>query len=155
MTAAMKHAMDETEPAARRSRSQYNTEHGIVPTTIVRAIMNINPASGTIDYFNVPKLPKGAAAAAGGSGDDVQERIAAMRLEMFEAAENLEFEKAARLRDELKKLEAAAGLEQKEEANGGFNPYASSRKRGSGTRKTAAKAGTGSSAGRGRRAKTR
>jgi excinuclease ABC subunit B len=154
ITNAMRTAMDET--SRRRERQLvYNTEHGIIPTTVVRAVMNINPASGTIDYFNVPKLTKGAAAAAGGGGDDVQERIAAVRLEMFEAAESLEFEKAARLRDDLKKLEAAAGLEQKEEANGGFDPYASSRKRGSGTRKTAAKAGGSASAGRGRRAKTR
>ena len=144
--------MDET--SRRRERQlEYNTKHGIVPTTVVRAVMNINPASGTIDYFNVPKLTKGAAAGASGGGPDVEERIAAVRLEMFEAAESLEFEKAARLRDDLKKLEAAAGVEQKEEANGGFDPYASSRKRGTGTRKTAAKAG--STAARGRRAKAR
>jgi excinuclease ABC subunit B len=152
ITNAMRTAMDET--SRRRERQlEYNTKHGIVPTTVVRAVMNINPASGTIDYFNVPKLTKGAAAGASGGGPDVEERIAAVRLEMFEAAESLEFEKAARLRDDLKKLEAAAGVEQKEEANGGFDPYASSRKRGSGTRKTTAKAG--STAARGRRAKAR
>jgi excinuclease ABC subunit B len=106
-----------------------------VPQTVVRAIMNVNPASGTIDYLNVPKLPKGerpTVAAAGGS--DIQERIAAMRLEMFTAAENLEFEKAARLRDELKKLQAMAGDGDgaAANANGGasaFDPYASSGKR--------------------------
>jgi excinuclease ABC subunit B len=106
ITNAMKFAMSET---ARRRLLQeaYNTEHGIIPTTIVRAVMNINPAAGTIDYFNVPKTPKG------GAGKDVEvdlgEQIQAMRLEMFAAAENLEFEKAARLRDELKRLEAIAG----------------------------------------------
>ena len=39
---------------------------------------------------------------------DIGERLAAMRLEMFQAAENLEFEKAARLRDELKRLDYEA-----------------------------------------------
>jgi excinuclease ABC subunit B len=52
-----------------------------------------------------------------------------MRLEMFAAAENLEFEKAARLRDELKKLEAVAGVEVGNANGAGFDPYASSGKR--------------------------
>src|SRR5579859_2398172 len=111
ITPSMKHAMDETS-RRRTIQGAYNEKHGIVPTTIVRAVMNINPAAGTIDYFNVPKLPKGERAAAGEKGEaDIQERLAAMRMEMFAAAENLEFEKAARLRDELKKLEALAGVE--------------------------------------------
>src|SRR5271166_5622634 len=53
VTPAMKHAMDETT-RRRAVQRQYNTDHGITPTTIVRAVMNINPASGTIDYLNVP-----------------------------------------------------------------------------------------------------
>jgi excinuclease ABC subunit B len=134
VTPAMKNAMDET---ARRRIAQraYNEKHGIVPTTVVRAIMNMNPASGTIDYLNVPKLPKGVSAAAGGGGGiDPQERIAAMRLEMFTAAENLDFEKAARLRDELKKLEALVGLEATGSDGPAFDPYASNGKRKSGMR---------------------
>ena len=73
---------------------------------------------------------------------------------MFSAAENLEFEKAARLRDELKKLEAIAGLDVAN-ANAGeaFDPYAASGKRKSspvkkGTAKPAAARG-------GKRAKAR
>ena len=134
VTPAMRNAMDETN-RRRAAQAEYNVKHGIVPQTVVRAIMNVNPASGTIDYLNVPKLPKGeraAAAAAGGS--DIQERIAAMRLEMFTAAENLEFEKAARLRDELKKLQAMAGDGDGAAANANgngaaFDPYAGSGKR--------------------------
>jgi excinuclease ABC subunit B len=122
ITAAMKQAIEET--ARRRTlQEEYNKEHGITPTTIVRAVMNVNPASGTIDYLSVPKSKAGAAGAA--DDIDISERIAAMRLEMFAAAENLEFEKAARMRDELKRMEALAGVESGGDANGAaFDPYA-------------------------------
>jgi excinuclease ABC subunit B len=130
VTAAMRHAMDET--ARRRTlQEKYNTDHGIVPTTIVRAIMNINPAAGTMDYFNVPKTAKYGTAGAKGTDEDLSEQIAAMRLEMFAAAENLEFEKAARLRDELKRLEASAGGAPATEGTlTSFEPYAAKRKKG-------------------------
>ena len=153
VTNAMKHAMDETT-RRRAVQRQYNTDHGIIPTTIVRAVMNINPASGTIDYLNVPKLSR-VAQANGGADVDVQERLAGMRLEMFTAAENLEFEKAARLRDELKKLEALAGVEAGTGTDGvAFDPYAGSgKRRGSGVRgKGTAKAAAPKT---GRRYKTR
>jgi excinuclease ABC subunit B len=143
VTPAMKHAMEETI-RRRIVQNQYNVDHGIVPTTIVRAIMNINPASGTIDYLNVPKLAKGAQS--NGTGDvDMLERLAAMRLEMFSAAEGLDFEKAARLRDELKKLEGLAGMAAGTGTDGAaFDPYAGGAKRrasgvrGKGTAKAAA-----------------
>ena len=54
-----------------------------------------------------------------------------MRLEMFTAAENLEFEKAARLRDELKKLESLAGVDGAKAIASevaAFEPYAAKRK---------------------------
>ncbi len=142
ITPAMKKALEETQ-RRRVVQGVYNEKHGIVPQTVVRAVMNINPAAGTIDYFNIPKLPKGERAAQGGSAPDIQERLAAMRLEMFAAAENLDFEKAARLRDELKKLEALAGVdgEAKTESSA-FDPYSSSTKRKTGVqRKGTAKAG--------------
>jgi excinuclease ABC subunit B len=156
VTAAMKNAIEETS-RRRGVQGAYNEKHGIIPQTVVRAIMNINPAAGTIDYLNVPKLPKGdRAAAAGSAAPDIQERIAAMRLEMFTAAENLEFEKAARLRDELKKLEAMAGVDDAASAaaSAAFDPYASNGKRkASGMRsKSPAKAAAPKN---GRRYKTR
>jgi excinuclease ABC subunit B len=134
VTAAMKHSMDETT-RRRAVQRQYNIDHGITPTTIIRAVMNINPASGTIDYLNVPKLSK-EAQASGGAEVDIDERLAAMRLEMFSAAENLDFERAARLRDELKKLEALAGVEAGTGTDGvAFDPYAGGgKRRGSGVR---------------------
>jgi excinuclease ABC subunit B len=138
MTNAMKSATEETE-RRRNTQRQYNLDNGITPTTIVRAVMNINPASGTIDYFNVPKVGKAGAPVPGGA-EDMDERLAAMRLEMFAAAENLDFEKAARLRDELKKLQAVAGVGDAGSAAGAggtFNPYGTTGKTRSGTRKKA------------------
>ena len=157
ITPAMKSAMEETT-RRRAVQEIYNEKHGIVPQTVVRAIMNINPASGTIDYFNVPKLAKGERGqiAAAGRAPDIEERIAAMRLEMFAAAEELQFEKAARMRDDLKKLEAIAGLET---GNGGaeavaFDPYASGTKKASARGRGAAKA-SGGPARTGRRYRSR
>ncbi len=156
VTPAMKSAMEETT-RRRAVQEIYNEKHGIVPQTVVRAIMNINPASGTIDYFNVPKLAKGERAnAVGGRAPDIDERIAAMRLEMFAAAEDLQFEKAARMRDELKKLEALAGLETGAAGSqpAAFDPYASGTKKAGARGRGTAKAG-GGAARSGRRYKAR
>jgi excinuclease ABC subunit B len=106
-TDAMKQAIGETN-RRRALQESYNIAHGITPATIKRAIFDINPASGTTDYYAVPRKRGAAAEAhAGENGDtDLAERIQALRQEMFAAAENLQFETAARLRDELKKLQA-------------------------------------------------
>ncbi|MGD0676628.1 MAG: excinuclease ABC subunit UvrB [Polyangiaceae bacterium] len=157
MTPAMKQAMSETN-RRRILQEAYNQEHGIVPRTVVRAVMNINPASGAIDYFDVPKVPKGPRAGADGqeAAAALEDRISAMRADMFSAAENLDFEKAARLRDELKKLRTTAEAEAS--ANGAseiFDPYASVGKRKSNARRGTAKAKAGPPARNGRRYKTR
>jgi excinuclease ABC subunit B len=157
VTAAMTSAMGETN-RRRAVQETYNEKHGIVPTTVVRAIMTMNPANGTLDYFNVPKLAKGelASRTIGASGGDFQERLAEMRLEMFAAAENLDFEKAARMRDELKKLEAVAGSGTSESETGPFEPYAAKGKRKSGPGpRGAAKTNASRGARTGRRYKTR
>ena len=157
VTAAMKNAIEETD-RRRAVQRAYNERHGIIPQTVVRAILNINPASGTIDYFNVPRIAKGERVAVDSAGraPDIDERIAAMRLEMFAAAEELQFEKAARMRDELKKLEAMAGAE-----GGGrpapaasFDPYSAGTRKANPRGRTTAKA-SGAAARNGRRYKAR
>lgn len=130
ITPAMKQAMDET--ARRRViQEKYNTDHGIIPQTVIRAVTNLNPASGTTDYFEIPKVPKsGARKSEGGKSDvDLTEQIRALRTEMFTAAENLEFEKAARMRDELKRLEALAGSGEADAGTSTYNPYEASPKK--------------------------
>ncbi|HEX7450691.1 MAG TPA: helicase-related protein, partial [Polyangiaceae bacterium] len=111
-TDAMKFAISETY-RRRAIQVAYNTEHGITPATIKRAIFDMNPASGTTDYYAVPKSgsrEKGDGSAAKEPSEfEVLERIEAVRQEMFAAAESLQFETAARLRDELKRLQGLAG----------------------------------------------
>jgi excinuclease ABC subunit B len=110
-TDAIKYAIAETN-RRRAIQVAYNTEHGITPATIKRAIFDLNPASGTTDYYAVPKSgsrEKPGVAKAEPSEADVLERIEAVRQEMFAAAESLQFETAARLRDELKRLQGLAG----------------------------------------------
>jgi excinuclease ABC subunit B len=117
ITPAMRQAMDETS-RRREVQAAYNTEHGITPATVIRAVMDINPAAGTTDYYNVGKLKPAHGGTKG--PEERAEEILALRAEMFRAAEELQFEKAAKLRDELKKLTAADG---DPDANAGFNPY--------------------------------
>jgi excinuclease ABC subunit B len=126
VTAAMKQAIGETN-RRRALQCEYNKEHGITPATVVRAVMNMNPDSGIIDYLNIPKLRR-AEDAAGDMNVDLAEQLQAIRLEMFAAAENLEFEKAARLRDQLKRLEGLASPGESG-APPAYEPYGLKRKK--------------------------
>jgi excinuclease ABC subunit B len=116
ITDAMRVAIDETE-RRRVIQTQYNLDHGITPETVKRAILDISPAGGQNDYYAVARTStKGGGGASGArtrrsdpAGASIAEQILALRQEMFVAAENLQFETAARLRDDIRKLQAAAG----------------------------------------------
>jgi excinuclease ABC subunit B len=103
-TDAMNNAIGETY-RRRELQEEYNREHGITPETIRKNIFAIEAAVESADYLSAPRFEKGAAL-----GDDLSpaERIEALRSEMLLAAEALEFERAATLRDEIAKLEGAA-----------------------------------------------
>ncbi|WP_373501083.1 excinuclease ABC subunit UvrB [Desulfococcus sp.] len=92
------------ETARRRSiQAAYNVEHGITPASIKKDIRNILGTVYEMDYVTVPvaaerkalyKAPK-----------DIPKLIKKLKKEMMEAAQSLEFEKAAELRDQLYELE--------------------------------------------------
>jgi excinuclease ABC subunit B len=105
ITAAMKKAIDET--VRRRSvQKAYNTEHGITPETVKRAILDLSGTIFEADYRAVPapepaEVDKVAA-------EDLEGVIQKLRREMRQAAEKLEFERAADLRDRVHQLEREA-----------------------------------------------
>jgi excinuclease ABC subunit B len=131
-TVAMEHAIGETD-RRRTIQQAYNVEHGITPETVRKAIFDMGPASGNTDYYAVPKRP--TAGLPGDTEEDVRERIETLRQEMFAAAEALEFERATKLRDELLKLQRAAGDEVEAKPSGS----ARSEKRVTGSGKAAAR----------------
>ncbi len=103
ITAAMEHAIGET---ARRRELQgaYNAEHGITPETVKKAVFEMDAASGGADWSTAPKsLPVGRDV----SAEEIPDRIEELRSEMLLAAERLDFERAAELRDEIRVLEDA------------------------------------------------
>ncbi|MGB5313784.1 MAG: excinuclease ABC subunit UvrB [Polyangiales bacterium] len=109
ITDAMRYAIEETE--RRRERQlEYNTEHSITPQTVRKAVLEMDASTGASDYVVIPVLRKGET-----SDDpaDIPARIEELRSEMLLAAEELEFEKAAELRDQVEQLRAQFGPSQK------------------------------------------
>ncbi|MEM9194018.1 MAG: excinuclease ABC subunit UvrB [Myxococcota bacterium] len=98
VTAAMAQAMEETG-RRRELQAKYNEEHGITPETIRKAIFEMDPSAGGRDYVAVARPTKE------GVDENVVEKAERLRSEMLMAAERLEFELAAELRDELAKLD--------------------------------------------------
>jgi excinuclease ABC subunit B len=102
ITNAMRHAIEETE--RRRARQmEYNEEHGITPRTVEKAVLEMDPSTGAGDYVVIPVLRKGEVP---DDPSDIPARIEELRSEMMLAAEELEFEKAAGLRDQVEQLRA-------------------------------------------------
>ena len=102
ITSAMRFALDETE-RRRTIQHAYNVEHGITPTTIrknVRDAISISKIVEDMDAdFSIENINKL-------SRDEKRELIETLELEMRHAAKNLEFEKAANLRDIMLELQA-------------------------------------------------
>ena len=102
ITGSMERAMGETE-RRRAKQIAYNEEHGITPQTVKKNVEDILAGlyKGDVDMNRVTATID--APLAGGNLATVLEGL---RADMRKAAENLEFEEAARLRDEVKRLEA-------------------------------------------------
>lgn len=98
ITRSMKRALDETE-RRRKIQSEYNKEMNITPETVKSQIKDIIGSIYESDYFTVPLAAEEKAGYE--LSEDAIKRLAS---EMKEAAKNLDFEKAAQIRDKLKEL---------------------------------------------------
>ena len=111
ITDSMKRAMDETD--RRRNRQlEYNAEHGIVPQSIVKAVTDVLEGArseGEEGRGRGGKRQVADTAADYAIFDPVQlaKKLAQLENQMFKHAQNLEFEEAAKLRDEIQRLRAS------------------------------------------------
>ncbi len=103
MTDSMRRAIGETE-RRRALQAEYNRERGITPQTVRKAVQESLVDTCEADYVTVPIAAEGEDAY--GSPEELARAIARLRKEMREAAQALEFERAADARDRLQKLEA-------------------------------------------------
>jgi excinuclease ABC subunit B len=103
MTDSMRRALEETE-RRRNKQIAWNEAHGITPTTIRREIADVLKDVTQGDYVTVEAVEGDATAQF--VGKDLRASIAELERQMRAAAADLEFETAARLRDEIKRLEA-------------------------------------------------
>jgi excinuclease ABC subunit B len=130
VTDSMQYAIDET---ARRRELQtaYNVEHGITPESTRRAFYEMDASSGQGDYVVIPVL---RASEADDDAQSMEDRIEELRSEMLLAAESLEFERAAALRDKLKALEQSQRKQDKRDQRDAANPEKAAEKAGRGGR---------------------
>ncbi len=91
ITDSMRRAMDETA-RRRKLQDEYNKKHGIVPKTINKAVRDIIEATHSVEEAET-------------FVENNEKLIARLAAEMSIAAENLEFEKAAMLRDRIRQLQ--------------------------------------------------
>ena len=92
MTDSMKNAINETN-RRRKLQQEFNEKHGIVPKTIRKDVREVIEAT-KMEKEIIPE----------GKIKDVQQLIETLRLEMKQAAKQLQFERAAVLRDKIEEL---------------------------------------------------
>jgi excinuclease ABC subunit B len=97
MTDSMKAAIDETERRRTKQRA-YNVEHGIVPETITKAIREFHESLRRVAE------ERAELQVAGKEPEELARMVSGLEAQMKQAARNLEFERAAALRDEILQL---------------------------------------------------
>src|SRR5256885_740679 len=102
ITDSLRHAIDETN-RRRAIQQQYNEEHGIEPATIIKAIDSDLVRMSNLDYLDLAG-PVGSRKLDMGADEDLDKAISRLTKEMKEAAKNLDFERAAEIRDKLREL---------------------------------------------------
>jgi excinuclease ABC subunit B len=101
VTDSIRACLDETE-RRRKIQGRYNEEHGITPESIKKSIHDILSSVYEADYVTVPVALKGMDIEI--SEEELPVMIRNLKKEMKQAARELEFEKAAALRDRIKEL---------------------------------------------------
>ncbi len=118
ITPSMREVIDETE-RRRKVQQQFNEQHGIVPRSIIKSVDQVLSTTGVADaeerfrrrrlglQQKKERLLEGVIGTL--SPEELYSMAEALKCEMQEAAESMEYEKAAWLRDEISKIEQAAG----------------------------------------------
>ncbi len=107
VTNSMQRAMDETE-RRRAKQIAYNEQHGITPKTIQKAVADImegayGSAGGSPRKF--AKVAEEAVQYVSMTPDELAKQIKSLEQQMFRHAQDLEFEEAAKLRDEIQRMQ--------------------------------------------------
>ena len=105
VTDSMRACMDETE-RRRAIQDAYNVEHGITPQSVVRQLDDVMSSVYERDYMTAPMLVRDGAEVFRTQAE-LDAHLAGLQAKMKAAAVNLDFEKAAALRDDLKRLRNA------------------------------------------------
>ena len=103
MTDSMKHAIAETD-RRRTIQVAYNEEHGITPASIVKSIDEVMSSVYERDYVTIPTSPDDAGKFK--TQAELDAHLTGLQHQMKAAASNLEFEKAATIRDRIKQLKS-------------------------------------------------
>ena len=101
-TDSIRKALGETDRRRERQR-EYNAEHGITPQSVASEISSLRDGLYEADYVTVPIAADREVAL-----DDLPEHVEQLRREMRTAAAELAFERAAALRDQIRRLEERA-----------------------------------------------
>jgi excinuclease ABC subunit B len=104
ITGSIGRAIAETD-RRRGKQIEFNVEHGITPRTIVKAVGDVMEGARAVPEHQVRDAGSDYAAMA---PEQAVKRIKKLEAEMMKLARNLEFEQAARLRDEIQKLRQSA-----------------------------------------------
>jgi len=105
ITESMRRAIEETR-RRRAIQEAYNREHGIEPRSIIKDIANPLVQLANLDYHDALLEPPRVGEEVVTDPKSLARRIAELEKQMKAAAKRLEFEEAARLRDQIKKLRA-------------------------------------------------
>jgi excinuclease ABC subunit B len=102
ITDSLRLAIDETN-RRRAIQEEYNTKHGIEPATIIKAIDSDLVRMANLDYVDLAG-PVGTRKLDLVADEDLDKAISRLTKEMKDAAKNLDFERAAEIRDKLREL---------------------------------------------------